>query len=146
LRWALGFAPEVVAVQVLARAEDSLEDRWAQLVEAPLERAGRVPPRLVVLRSDYRELVAPLVGFITKVAAENRARQLAVVVPHLVEHRWHRALFPFDLASVLRSELLVRGGPPLVIVSAPWDLGDWVSVAAPVRGARPRDGAPPPDG
>jgi amino acid transporter len=130
LRWALGFTPDVVAVQVLIEhAEDDLEDRWPRLVE-PLERAGRTPPKLVVLRSDYRRLLAPLVAFIAKVAAEHPDRQLAVVVPQLVEYRWYRALVPFDLAAVLRSELLVRGGPPIVIVSAPWDLRDWVSAEA----------------
>jgi hypothetical protein len=131
LRCALGFAPEVVAVQVLAEEheEDSLEERWPRLVELPLSRAGRTPPRLVVLRSDYRQLLAPLVAYIAELATENRDRQLAVVVPQLVEHRWYRALVPFDLASVLRSELLVRAGPPVLIVSAPWDLRDWLRPA-----------------
>jgi hypothetical protein len=131
VRLALGLSPDVVAVQVLAdeRGEDDLADRWDRLVHEPLERAGRTPPKLVVLRSDYKQLLAPLVAYITQLAAENRDRQVAVVVPQLVEHRWYRALVPFDMASLLRSELLVRGGPPVVVVSAPWDLRDWLGSA-----------------
>jgi amino acid transporter len=128
LSLALGLTHEVVAVQVLADepTQEDLAAHWLRLVQEPLERAGRTPPRLVVLRSDYRQLLTPLVTYVAELAAENRNRQLAVVVPQLVEHRWYRALVPFDMASVLRSELLVRGGPPVLIVSALWDLRDWI--------------------
>jgi hypothetical protein len=128
LRLALGLSPEVIAVQVLADqpGEEDLSECWQRLVDEPLERAGRTSPKLVVLRSDYKQLLAPLVAYITQLAAEHRDRQVAVVVPQLVEHRWYRALFPFDMATLLRSELLARGGPPVVVVSAPWDLRDWM--------------------
>jgi amino acid transporter len=126
LRWALGFASEVVAVQVLAddQPHGDLAANWSKLAEAPARRAGRAPPKLVVLRSDYRQLLTPLVAYIAKLAAEAVDPPLAVVVPELVEHRWYHALTPFDLASVLRSELLVHGGPPVVVVSLPVDMKD----------------------
>jgi len=64
---------------------------------------------------------------------EDRCRQVAVVLPQLVEHRWYHALVPFDLASVVRRELLARGRPRVVIVSAPSNLQEWMR---PVRAAR----------
>ena len=134
LRWAIGLAPEVVAVQVLAdeRPQDDLADRWPRLVEEPLQRARRAPPRLVVLRLDSREFIAPLVAYIARRVDEDRCRQVAVVLPQRVEHRWYHALVPFDLASVVRTELLARGRPQVVIVSAPSDLQEWMR---PVRAA-----------
>lgn len=122
LRWALGFAQDVVAVQVLADEprQDDLAKQWPRLVQEPLQRVGRSAPKLVVLRSDYRELVTPLVDYIAKVAAGRRDRSLAVVVPEIVPSRWYSALVPFDLTSALRSELLMRGGPPVAVVSEPW--------------------------
>jgi amino acid transporter len=128
LHWALsGIQEEVVAVQVLAddRPEADLAARWHDLAEAPALRAGMVPPKLVVLPSDYRGLYGPLVAHVTKLAAERPDRQVAVIVPEVVEHRWYRALFPFDFASVLRADFLYRGGPPVVVVSAPWYVQDW---------------------
>ena len=128
LRWALAFTPEVVAVQVLAdeRTQDDLADRWPRLVEEPLQRARRAPPRLVVLRSDNRQFLAPLMAYIARRVDEDRCRQVAVVLPQLVEHRWYHVLVPFDLASVVRTELLARGRPQVVIVSAPSDLQQWM--------------------
>ena len=127
LRWALAFAPEVVAVQVLAdeRMQDDLTDRWPQLVEEPLQRARRAPPRLVVLRSDYQQFLAPLVAYIARRVEENRCRQVAVVLPQLVEHPWYHALVPFDLASIVRMELLAHGRSQVVIVYALSDLQEW---------------------
>ena len=106
LRWAIGIAPEVVAVQVLAddRPEDDLAARWHELVEAPAERAGLAPPRLVVLQSDYRALIHPLATYAKKLASEHPERQVAVIVPELVGHTWYRAPFPFDVATILHAE------------------------------------------
>lgn len=134
LRWALSAAKEeVLAVQILAdnRPQADLAARWHDLAEAPARRVGLVPPRLVVLRSDYRGLYGPLVAHVTRLAAERPDRQVAVIVPELVEHQWYRALFPFDFASVLRAKLLYRGGPPVVVVSTPWYVRDWADESGP---------------
>ena len=124
LRWAIDIAPDVIAVQVLAddRPEDDLAARWHELVEVPAERAGRAPPRLLVLRLDYRALFEPLASYAKKLASEHPERQVAVIVPELVGHRWYRAPFPFDVATILHADLLRCGGPPVVVVSVPWSL------------------------
>jgi hypothetical protein len=122
LRWALSIGHhEILAVQVLAddRPQADLAARWHDLVEAPAERAGLAAPKLLVLRSDYRGLYGPLVAHVTKLANERTNRQMVVVVPELVAHRWVRAIFPFDFASVLRAAFLCSGGPPVVVVSVP---------------------------
>jgi amino acid transporter len=128
LRFAVGFASEVVAVQVLTDdgVETGLSERWPQLVEAPARRIGVAPPRLVVLRSEYRQLFAPLLRFVSQLVETHADRQIAVIVPELVEPRWYHTFLHRHASEVLRALLLYRGGPQIVVVSAPWYLRDWL--------------------
>jgi len=128
LRFAMGFAPEVVAVQVLTDEgmQHDLTRRWHHLAEAPARRAGRRPPRLVVLRSEYRQLFAPLLRFVDDLVRAHPDRHVAVIVPELVERRWYHAFLHTHASSVLKALLLYRGGPQIVIVSTPWYLRDWL--------------------
>ncbi|HET9933224.1 MAG TPA: APC family permease [Polyangiaceae bacterium] len=127
LRFALGTGSEVVAVQVLTgdREVDDLSERWDHIVE-PLERAGVTRPRLVVLRSEYRQLIQPLVSFVLNSASEQPDRQVIVVVPELIEPHWYQRLLHNQTASVLKALLLLRGRPQIVIVTIPWYLRDWL--------------------
>jgi hypothetical protein len=83
-------------------------------------------PELVVQRSQYRELFGPLLEFVRKLEQENPERQVAVIVPELVERRWYQYLLHRNSASLLKALLTLRGGPQIVIVSAPWYLADWL--------------------
>jgi amino acid transporter len=128
LRFAVGFAPDVIAVQVLTgdREVDDLSARWEQLAREPARRLAIKPPDLVVLRSDYRHLFTPLLDFVSELAREHPDRQVAVIVPELVERRWYHFLLHNHSASLLKTMLLIRGGPQVVIVSTPWYLKDWL--------------------
>jgi hypothetical protein len=126
LRFAVKLSPEVHAVQILGanvEAED-LANRWSELVEAPLERAGIRPPRLDCVPSGYRRLFAPLLDYITQVSNQYPERDVAVVVPEMVERRWYHALLQTHRASVLKAMLLLKGGPRIVVINAPWHLLD----------------------
>jgi hypothetical protein len=128
MSFAIGFAPEVVAVQVLTqdRDVDDLTNRWAALVAEPAEKLGMKTPKLVVLRSEYRQVLAPLLDFVTELKDKNPDRLIAVVVPELVEPRWYHYLLHNHTASVIKALLVFRGGPQVVIVSTPWHLSDWI--------------------
>jgi amino acid transporter len=128
LRFAIGFAPDVVAVQVLTqdRDVDDLTCRWEALAVEPALEQGMKPPRLAVLRSEYRQLFAPLLGFVTELEKQHPDRQIAVIVPELVELRWYHYLLHNHAASIIKALLLYRGGPQIVIVSTPWYLRDWM--------------------
>ncbi|BDG03170.1 APC family permease [Anaeromyxobacter oryzae] len=124
LRFALGISPRVHAVQVLAagHAHEDLSTRWADAVERPCRAAGLPPPELAVLRSRYRQVVDPLLGYVHRLAAEDRSRFIAVLVPELVEARWYHYLLFSHTATLLKMMLLFRGGPQVVVVNAPWYL------------------------
>ncbi|WP_438015934.1 APC family permease [Sorangium sp. So ce315] len=126
LRFALQLSPEVYALQVLLddpRVED-LSGEWRDLVEEPARKRGVPAPRLVVVRSRYRRLFRPLLRFVTTVAHAHPDRQVAVVVPEVVESRWYHYLLHNHTASILKWLLLFRGGKGVVIVNTPFYLYD----------------------
>jgi hypothetical protein len=87
---------------------------------------GLPAPALVVLASEYRRLYQPLIAYVTELAAQHPMRQVAVIVPELVEPRWYHFFLHTHTASLLRSLLLARGGPQIVVVETPWYLRDWI--------------------
>ncbi|APR77415.1 Amino acid permease [Minicystis rosea] len=122
LRFALRLSQDIYALQVLfgdPRSED-LTSAWHDLVEVPARENGIEPPRLVVVRSRYRRLFKPLLRFVTTVAHAHLDRQVAVVVPEVVESRWYHYLLHNHTASILKALLLFRGGKGVVVISTPW--------------------------
>lgn len=123
MRFALGISAEVIAVQVLTqdREVDELTARWDELAIRPL-RGERAAPRLVVLRSAYRELYAPLLALVQETEAAHPGRPIAVVVPELIEAGWYHRLAYHHTARLLKGLLLFRGSSQTVIVSVPLHL------------------------
>ncbi|HEX3776467.1 MAG TPA: APC family permease [Polyangiaceae bacterium] len=128
LNVALSSCGDVVVVQVILgdREVEDLSERWCSLVEEPLRAQQRRVPRLVVLRSAYRQVFEPLFDFVNRLVESEPERQVAVVIPELVERRWYQYFLHGQSASLLKAQLLRRGMPGLVIVSAPWYLRDWL--------------------
>jgi hypothetical protein len=71
-------------------------------------------------------LFAPLLQFVQELESQQPDRQIAVVLPELVEERWYHAFLHTHSAMVLRTLLLLHGGPQIVVISAPWYLRDWM--------------------
>jgi MYXO-CTERM domain-containing protein len=126
LRFALDVSPDVVAVQILTEPDeiDDLSDRWSALAEEPARLCGARPPELVVVRSDYRRLYEPLLKRVAALECEHRDREIAVIVPQLVEPRWYHAFLHRPTPAVLRTLLLRTAGPRVVVVETPWYLCD----------------------
>lgn len=124
LRFGLGISPAVHAVQVVAEGHpvEDLRAEWDRKVTGPARAAGLRPPELAIVRSRYRQVVDPLLGYVHRLAAEDPARFVAVIVPELVELRWYHYLLFSHTATALKMMLLFRGGPQVVVVNAPWYL------------------------
>jgi amino acid transporter len=127
MRFAIGLTDEVIAVQVLTgdREVDELTDRWPALAVEPSRAEGRPAPKLVVLRSEYRQLYAPLLELVKRLEREHVARPITVIVSELVEPRWYHHLLHNHTASMMKTLLLYRGGPQTVIINTPFHLRDW---------------------
>ena len=126
IRLAISMSPDVHVVQVRALEPnmDDLRAEWRKNVEEPCSRAGYAPPRLVALRSSYREFLGPLVSYVQQLARENPRRYVAVVIPEVVRRRWYHFLLHSHRPALLKTYLFLRGGPRVIVINAPWYVMD----------------------
>ena len=114
---------EVYAVQVRSNEKmDDLAALWPEMIEAPTQLLGIPPPQLVVIESPYRQLVGPLLDYITTFTDEHSDRQIAVIIPDLVEQHWYHYLLHNQQGEVLKALLLLRAQERVVVIGVPWYL------------------------
>jgi hypothetical protein len=142
LRLAVSISPDVQVIQVFAEdlAMEDLRRDWRNMVEDPLRQAGFRVPKLVLLKSPYREFFGPLLTHVRKVVDENPRRYVAVVVPELVDRRWYELLLSSHRATLLKGLLLLRGGPRVLVINTPWYLREPGEEPAARTGRRDRRG------
>ena len=110
-------------VQICDEGEqEHLRAHWAEYVEQPARAAGLPAPQLVVIPSPYRHLFSLLLAYITQLKDAHPDRQIAVIIPQLVEHRWYHYLLHNQRASILKALLLLRGDQRVVVINVPWYL------------------------
>ena len=124
LRFAYTLSHEVRAVHISAsgQTEDAFCRGWPQYADAPAREAGLPPPELVVIDSPYRLLMMPIVDYVLQVEKENPGRQIAVLLPEMVESHWFHYFLHNQRAEILKTLLLVKGNQNIVLVSVPWHL------------------------
>jgi len=123
MQFALTLSPEIHALHVGAEEEtNALQDNWNRLVAEPVARAGGTPPTLVNLSSPYRLIIKPILDYVLDVEAKNPGRQIAVIVPELVERHWYHYPLHNQRAELLKGLLLVRGSRNIVLINVPWYL------------------------
>ncbi len=123
LRVALTLSPDIHAIHVCVEGERSdIHDRWVEYVENPARAAGFPVAQLVMLTSQYRLVLTPMVDYIMEMQKENPERRIAVVIPELVERRWYFFFLQNQRAEILKAILLLRGNPRIVLVNVPWYL------------------------
>ena len=123
LRFALKMSSDIYAVQVRADERlDDLQSQWERLVEAPTARAGLPVPQLVVIESPYRRTLQPILDYVLKVRDQHPDRQVAVLIPELVESRWYHYFLHNQRAQGLKALLLFHGGQRVIVINVPWYL------------------------
>jgi len=121
MQFALTLSPEVHALHVGTEEETSaLQDNWNRLVAEPVARAGGTPPNLVNLASPYRLIIRPILDYVLDMEAKNPGRQIAVIVPELVERHWYHYPLHNQRAELLKALLLVKGSRNIVLINVPW--------------------------
>jgi amino acid transporter len=121
LQFALSLSNEIHAVHIGAEEEtNELKENWERLVAEPVKKAGGTPPTLEILESPYRLILKPILEYVTTMEAKNPGRQIAVIVPELVERHWYHYLLHNQRAELLKALLLIRGSPNIVLISVPW--------------------------
>jgi amino acid transporter len=121
--FAFGISKEVRAVHVDDGASAvNLVEEWERFVEKPARHAGFDPPTLKIVSSRYRFVIRPIVEYILEVEQANPRRQIAVLIPELVERHWYHHLLHNKRASLLKAVLLLRGNQRIIVINVPWYL------------------------
>jgi amino acid transporter len=121
LRFGLTISIEVLALHIDSGDRTTyLKQEWYGFVEQPAEQLGMAPPRLVVLSSPYRFVITPIVDYILDLSRKNPDRQIAVIIPEVVERHWYYHLLHNQRATALKSMLYFKGNGHILVVNVPW--------------------------
>jgi hypothetical protein len=72
-----------------------------------------------VVSSAYREFFGPLMRYVAAMCQTYPGRRIGVIVPELVQRHWYNFLVR-PRAWLLKTWLLLRAGPQVVIIDSPW--------------------------
>ena len=115
---------DVQAVHVQCEGTEDLASKWEEFVIRPAEQNGLKAPELVTLSSPFRFVMSPIVDHVVELEQKNPGRQVAVLVPELVERHWWHQLLHNQRSEMLRALLLWHGDKRIVVVTIPWFLND----------------------
>ena len=124
LRFAYTLSNEVRAIHISAgdQTDDGFCQDWDRCADKPAREAGLPPPELVVIESPYRLVLTPILNYVLQVEKDNPGRQIAVLLPEMVERHWFHYALHNQRAEILKAWLLVRGSGQIVLVNVPWYL------------------------
>jgi hypothetical protein len=121
MQFALTLSPEIHAVHVSSEDEtDAVLKDWDRLVVKPVEQAGGTAPTLATLPSPFRLVIKPILDYVLEMESQNPGRQIAVIVPELVERHWYHYPLHNQRAELLKAFLLLKGSPNIVLINVPW--------------------------
>jgi hypothetical protein len=123
LCFALGMSNDIRCLHVQVADElDSICTDWERDVAEPLRSAGKCVPKLEILRSPYRYVLAPVIDYVLKVEKESDFHKICVLVPELVVKHWWENLLHNRRADLLKVILLLRGNRRIIVINIPWYL------------------------
>ena len=121
MEFALTLSPEIHAVHVGTEEEtNTLRENWERLVAVPCMKASTAQPTLITLESPYRQIIKPILEYVLRMADEHPDRQIAVIVPELVERHWYHYPLHNQRAELLKASLLLKGSRNIVLINVPW--------------------------
>jgi amino acid transporter len=123
LSFALGMSNDIRCLHVQTNEDlDPICQDWEKDVAAPLRAAGKCVPKLEILQSPFRYVLAPMVDYVLKVERESSVQKICVLVPELVVHHWWENLLHNRRADMLKIILLLRGNRRIIVINIPWYL------------------------
>ena len=122
LTFALSISPDVIGLHVNCEWTEQLKKEWQDYVEKPVQEVGLAAPRLVILDNPFRYVTSPIVEYVLELQKKDPERQLAVLIPELVERHWYYYFLHNQRAAVLKALLYVKGSQKIAVVNVPWYL------------------------
>jgi amino acid transporter len=120
LGFALSMSPDVIGLHVNCEWTEQLKKEWQDFVEKPVQEVGLAAPRLVILDNPYRYVSSPIVEYVLSLQKKDPDRQLAVLIPELVERHWYYYFLHNQRAAVLKTLLYIKGSQKIAVVNVPW--------------------------
>jgi hypothetical protein len=121
LTFALTVSPDVTVLHIDSGERTSyLQKEWCGFVDQPVQLLGMAPPRLVILPSPYRFVITPIVDYVLDLAQKNPDRQIAVIIPEIVERHWYYHMLHNQRGTALKSMLYFKGNGRILVVNVPW--------------------------
>jgi len=127
IRLAYTLSNEIQAVHVDVSDNDAhgLQQDWKPLIEASARKAGLPQPELVVINSRYRFVLRPILEHILDLECQYPDRQIAILVPELVERRWYYFFLHNQRANALKVMLSLGGNRRIIVINVPWYISEW---------------------
>jgi amino acid transporter len=123
MRFALTLSLDVEVVHVQTEGvPDDIRKEWNRLVGGPVQQQKLPLPKLKVIHSPFRFVVNPIVDYVLELEKKYPDRQIAVIVPELVEHHWYQFILHNQRPKWLKALLLLKGNQRIVLVTVPWYL------------------------
>jgi hypothetical protein len=119
--WRLSHDIRIVHIECGEQTDILCRD-YAGYVEGPAKAAGLPVPELVILKSPYRFIIRPIVGYTQETEKANPDKTIAVLIPELVESRWYYFLLHNNRSQALKALLLFSGGERTTVINIPWYL------------------------
>lgn len=123
LQFAVNLSSELHVLHVESGEDDeNARKQWLECVEKPMKKAGLPVPHMTVLKSPYRFVINPIVDYVLELEKNNPGRQIAVIIPELVQRHWYQYFLHNQRATWLKAALLLKGNQRIVVINAPWYL------------------------
>ena len=127
LRLAYSISHDIRVVHIVTEENENsgrsdLRTVWGDCIEKPAKQAGLMRPELVILHSPYRLVVTPICEYVLELERRNPNRDVAVLVPELLERRWLYYLLHKQRAAALKLMLYRKGDRRTIVINIPWSL------------------------
>lgn len=123
LQSAMAITTNIIVVHIkTSEVDSSLQSQWEKSVVQPLTEKGMPIPRLEVLISPYRLVIGPIVKFVLELEEKYTNRQIAVIIPNLIERKWYQRFLHNQRAILLAGTLMYKGSKRTIIINVPWYL------------------------
>ena len=121
VRLAVTLSPDIArCISIPGTRRVTLRHQWEGYVEEPAVKAGLVAPKLTVVESPYRFVINPIVDFVLDLERRNPDRQIAVLIPEMIERRWYFHPLHNQRAAALKTLLYFKGSHRIIVINLPW--------------------------
>ncbi len=139
--FAVSISADVEILRVNYLDQEPQRPGWKSDLAHLTRDAGLSEPRIVNLPSPYRFVVRPIIDHILELERRHKDRQIAVVVPTLVESHWYDYFLHTQSSELLSALLLLEGNRRVVVINVPWYMDHAKAAGSASEDSPPRQSA-----